>query len=80
MNEQALKFVFPIRSAGKGKQVHGHVFRTGFDLNGVVGNALFNIYSKCRNVVAARHVFDRMTNHRFGLPNGMAFGFVPSEA
>ncbi|XP_057820816.2 pentatricopeptide repeat-containing protein At2g22070 [Cryptomeria japonica] len=65
---------------GKGKQVHGHVFRTGFDLNGVVGNALVNMYSKCRSVDAARLVFDRMTNFRFGLPTRMAVGFFRGEA
>ncbi|KAJ9539759.1 hypothetical protein OSB04_026265 [Centaurea solstitialis] len=39
-----------------GKQIHGHVIRTEFDLSGAVGNALISMYSKLGNVKIAQKI------------------------
>eukprot|EP01018_Ginkgo_biloba_P030838 Gb_14966 [translate_table: standard] len=44
----------------QGKQVHAHIIRAGFESNIFVGNALVDMYAKCRCMVKANNVFDKM--------------------
>lgn len=41
-----------------GVQLHCSIIRTGFELNSFCGGALLDMYSKCRNLVYARRIFD----------------------
>ncbi|XP_010555343.1 PREDICTED: pentatricopeptide repeat-containing protein At2g22070 [Tarenaya hassleriana] len=42
-----------------GKQIHGHIIRTEFDLSGVVENALISMYSKSGGVETARRIVEQ---------------------
>lgn len=46
-----------------GKQVHGQVFKWGFQSETFVGNALVTLYSRCRNLGLAEQVFAEMHRH-----------------
>eukprot|EP01018_Ginkgo_biloba_P028611 Gb_18166 [translate_table: standard] len=43
-----------------GKQVQAHIIMTGFESDFFMGSALIDMYSKCRTLEYARHVFDKM--------------------
>ncbi|KAF5180375.1 Pentatricopeptide repeat, partial [Thalictrum thalictroides] len=43
-----------------GKEIHGHIVRTGLDSDTVVWSALSDMYAKCGSLDEARYVFDRM--------------------
>ncbi|KAJ4951760.1 hypothetical protein NE237_028592 [Protea cynaroides] len=43
-----------------GKQVHGHVFKYGLDLNSVIENSLIDMYTKCVSMSDAHNIFERM--------------------
>ena len=44
----------------RGREVHVHVLRFGFELDVDVVNALITMYVKCGDVQSARLMFDRM--------------------
>ncbi|XP_077251110.1 pentatricopeptide repeat-containing protein DOT4, chloroplastic-like [Tasmannia lanceolata] len=44
----------------RGREIHGHILRNGFFLDGYVANALVDMYVKCGALVLARFLFDRM--------------------
>ncbi|KAF3617234.1 Pentatricopeptide repeat-containing protein [Capsicum annuum] len=48
-----------IQSLRLGKEIHGHIVRTGLDSDAVVWSALSDMYGKCGSVDEARHIFDR---------------------
>ncbi|KAL6964596.1 putative pentatricopeptide repeat-containing protein [Sarracenia purpurea var. burkii] len=43
-----------------GQQVHGTIFRRGFDENLALANALIDMYAKCGNIVDSRKIFTEM--------------------
>lgn len=45
-----------------GKEIHGHIMRTGLDSDEVVWSALSDMYGKCGSIEEARHIFDRMVD------------------
>ncbi|XP_027338781.1 pentatricopeptide repeat-containing protein At3g26540 [Abrus precatorius] len=47
-----------------GKQVHGYIYRHGFQSNLMVSNALLDMYGKCGNLNSARVWFNQMSNWR----------------
>ncbi|XP_004296342.1 PREDICTED: pentatricopeptide repeat-containing protein At5g59600-like [Fragaria vesca subsp. vesca] len=47
-----------IGSVERGREIHGLIFRMGFDINVFVASALIDMYSKCGSVKNARSVFD----------------------
>eukprot|EP01018_Ginkgo_biloba_P000960 Gb_16410 [translate_table: standard] len=59
-----------------GKQVHTHIFRTGFMSNVLVGNALIDMYAKCKNVDDARQLFDKMPERDVVSWSAMLAGYV----
>jgi pentatricopeptide repeat protein len=62
------KFTYPfvlkacslLGACDKGIQVHGHVFKMGFEGDVFVQNSLINMYGKCGAINCARDVFDKM--------------------
>lgn len=51
-----------VRCLRTGKEIHGHMTRTGLDSDLVVWSALLDMYGKCGSVDEARHVFDKMAD------------------
>jgi pentatricopeptide repeat protein len=62
------KFTYPfvlkacslLGACDEGIQVHGHVFKMGFEGDVFVQNSLINMYGKCGAINCARDVFDKM--------------------
>ncbi|GFS29983.1 pentatricopeptide repeat (PPR) superfamily protein [Actinidia rufa] len=42
-----------------GKEIYGHVMRTGLDSDAVVWSSLCDMYAKCGSIDEARHIFDK---------------------
>ncbi|KAL0461486.1 UNVERIFIED_CONTAM: Pentatricopeptide repeat-containing protein [Sesamum latifolium] len=55
----ALAAAAAIQSLRLGKEIHGHIMRTGLDSDAVVWSALLDVYGKCGSIDDARHIFDR---------------------
>ncbi|KAL0380907.1 UNVERIFIED_CONTAM: Pentatricopeptide repeat-containing protein [Sesamum angustifolium] len=55
----ALAAAAAIQSLRLGKEIHGHIMRTGLDSDAVVWSALLDVYGKCGSIDHARHIFDR---------------------
>ncbi|KAJ0964880.1 hypothetical protein J5N97_026018 [Dioscorea zingiberensis] len=49
-----------ISSLERGREIHGHILRSGYLLDGYVANALVDMYAKCGALPLARLLFDRM--------------------
>nr|XP_043634711.1 pentatricopeptide repeat-containing protein At4g37170 [Erigeron canadensis] len=45
-----------------GKEIHGHIVRTGIDSDAVVWSALSDMYGKCGSLDEARHIFDKTSD------------------
>eukprot|EP01018_Ginkgo_biloba_P028984 Gb_03512 [translate_table: standard] len=60
----------------QGKQVHAHIFRTGFELDKFVGSSLLDLYLKCGKVENARQVFVKMPKRDTVLWTAMIAGFA----
>ncbi|WJX17078.1 Pentatricopeptide repeat-containing protein [Trifolium repens] len=59
-----------------GGSIHGSVFRSGFDSNVFVCNAVVSMYGKCKAVVDARKVFDELC-HR-GICDSVSWNSIVS--
>lgn len=55
-----LKACAQLRALGEGGQVHGHVFKQGFQLDSPVQTTLIDLYGKCGRLSDARKAFDEM--------------------
>ncbi|GFQ01935.1 pentatricopeptide repeat-containing protein at4g37170 [Phtheirospermum japonicum] len=55
----ALSASAAIQSLRLGKEIHGHIIRTGLDSDAFVWSALLDVYGKCGSLNEARHIFDR---------------------
>ncbi|KAL8556509.1 hypothetical protein ACS0TY_004089 [Phlomoides rotata] len=44
----------------EGKQIHGHIYKSGLPLGTFVSNAMIHMYAKCGDLEAARKFFNRM--------------------
>ncbi|KAI6671960.1 hypothetical protein NL676_006845 [Syzygium grande] len=60
----------------RGREVHVHVIRHGFESDVDVLNALITMYMKCGDVVSARLVFDRMSRRDRISWNAMISGYI----
>ncbi|KAJ7562637.1 hypothetical protein O6H91_03G078200 [Diphasiastrum complanatum] len=49
-----------IAALDQGKQLHSDIIRSGFELGGIVDNALIDMYAKCGCIEDAREVFVKM--------------------
>eukprot|EP01018_Ginkgo_biloba_P031628 Gb_29020 [translate_table: standard] len=59
-----------------GKEIHEQIIRSGFQCDVTVGNALLDMYSKCRSTENARHVFDQMPQRNVVSWNSMISGYA----
>eukprot|EP01018_Ginkgo_biloba_P033346 Gb_20187 [translate_table: standard] len=77
------KFIFPcvlkacagLAALQQGKNIHVCIARCGFESDIFVGNALIDMYSKCRSIESARLVFDRMSQRDVVSWNAMIAGY-----
>eukprot|EP01018_Ginkgo_biloba_P028492 Gb_18745 [translate_table: standard] len=77
------KFTFPrvlkacagLEALGKGKEVHYHIIRCGFESDVFVGNGLVDMYAKCGSTETARQVFDKMPQRDLISWNAMLAGY-----
>eukprot|EP01018_Ginkgo_biloba_P012014 Gb_13369 [translate_table: standard] len=60
----------------QGKQIHGYIIRTGFELNVFTGSALVDMYAKCGSIEYARRVFDKMPEQDTVSWTGMISGYA----
>eukprot|EP01018_Ginkgo_biloba_P010381 Gb_31374 [translate_table: standard] len=63
----------------KGKQVHAHAVKTGFESVVSVENSLIDMYAKCGSIEHARQVFDRMHKRNLVSWNGMIAGYTQAR-
>eukprot|EP01018_Ginkgo_biloba_P038350 Gb_00522 [translate_table: standard] len=59
-----------------GREVHGHIVKSGFESDVFVGNALVTTYAKCGSVEDAHQVFDEMTKRDNVSWKVMLIGYV----
>ncbi|KAL7614474.1 hypothetical protein Lser_V15G07526 [Lactuca serriola] len=45
-----------------GKEIHGHIMRTGIDSDAAVWSALSDMYGNCGSLDEARHIFDKTSD------------------
>eukprot|EP01018_Ginkgo_biloba_P002796 Gb_01184 [translate_table: standard] len=60
----------------QGKDIHDYIIRCGFESDGLLGNALIDMYAKCGNIEDARHMFDQMSLRDVVSWNAMIAGYV----
>ncbi|XP_020571511.1 pentatricopeptide repeat-containing protein At1g50270-like [Phalaenopsis equestris] len=67
-----------------GKWVHCYLLRTGIDVDGIVGNTLIHMYSKCGAIGAALRIFGRLQCRDLvswcTIMNGMAINGMPKHS
>ena len=51
-----------LSSLEKGREMHGHVIRAEYLLDGHVTNALVDMYAKCGALLLACRLFDQITD------------------
>ncbi|KAJ8629087.1 hypothetical protein MRB53_022410 [Persea americana] len=49
-----------LASSRGGKEIHGYVYRAGFEMENFIGNGLIDMYGKCGDMELAQRVFDEM--------------------
>ncbi|KAG0478409.1 hypothetical protein HPP92_013128 [Vanilla planifolia] len=57
-----LKACSQLQALAEGRQIHVHVFKHGFQIDGRVQTTLINFYGKCDHLQDARKVFDRIAS------------------
>eukprot|EP01018_Ginkgo_biloba_P035775 Gb_37473 [translate_table: standard] len=60
----------------RGKHVHSHVIKTGFESNVFVGSTLVDMYAKCGCIDDARQVFDKICERDLVLWTTMITGYA----
>ncbi|CAH2034820.1 unnamed protein product [Thlaspi arvense] len=55
-----LKACTRLKSIREGKQVHGHVFKLGFEADVFVQNSLINMYGRCGEMALSSAVFEKL--------------------
>ncbi|PIN16944.1 hypothetical protein CDL12_10403 [Handroanthus impetiginosus] len=60
-----------IGSIGRGRELHGLIYRMGLDFNVFVASALIDMYSKCGSIEEARNVFNNCPNMNAASWNAM---------
>ncbi|KAL8130553.1 hypothetical protein V2J09_019708 [Rumex salicifolius] len=58
-----------------GQQVHGAIFRRGFDQNPPLANALIDMYAKCGDIMDSTKVFDEMSSRDILSWTSMMIGY-----
>ncbi|KAJ7532964.1 hypothetical protein O6H91_13G027100 [Diphasiastrum complanatum] len=65
-----------IAALEKGKQLHSHIIRSGFESDLKVGTALVDMYAKCGIIEHARQVFNRMSERDVVSWSAMIAGYA----
>ncbi|XP_047157227.1 pentatricopeptide repeat-containing protein At4g25270, chloroplastic-like [Vigna umbellata] len=73
---RVLKVCARIGSLRLGEEVHRHLVRAGFSIDGFVLNALVDMYSKCGDIVKAQKIFDKMPHRDTISWNSMLIAYV----
>eukprot|EP01018_Ginkgo_biloba_P001343 Gb_25869 [translate_table: standard] len=60
----------------RGMEIHNHIVRSGFQCDLSVGNALVDMYAKCRSIETARIVFDKMPQRDVVSWNTLLAGYL----
>ncbi|KAI3886066.1 hypothetical protein MKX03_003647 [Papaver bracteatum] len=60
----------------EGKVLHGHILKLGFKSDVYVQTSLLDLYGSCRDIVASRNVFDRMSERDVVAWNAMLVGYT----
>ncbi|KAL6521634.1 hypothetical protein OROGR_018203 [Orobanche gracilis] len=55
----ALSASAAMQSLCSGKEIHGHIMKTGLDTDAIVWRALLDLYGKCGSLSKASYIFDR---------------------
>eukprot|EP01018_Ginkgo_biloba_P015808 Gb_31706 [translate_table: standard] len=71
-----LKACAKLASLEHGKEIHSYILKMGFESDVFIGSALVDLYAKCRNLVYARHVFDKMPLRNLVSWNVMISGYI----
>uniref|UniRef100_UPI0040747504 Synthetic PPR-DYW protein n=1 Tax=synthetic construct TaxID=32630 RepID=UPI0040747504 len=71
-----LKACASLSSLKEGKQIHGHVIKSGFESDVYVQSALIDMYAKCGELEDARKVFDEMPERNVVSWNAMISGYA----
>ncbi|KAF5205550.1 Pentatricopeptide repeat-containing protein [Thalictrum thalictroides] len=58
-----------------GKQIHGLIIKSAFDMDVLVSSALFDMYVKTDNLLDARKIFDGMTARNVVFWTTMVVGY-----
>eukprot|EP01018_Ginkgo_biloba_P007202 Gb_06523 [translate_table: standard] len=64
-----------MKALHEGKQLHAHVFKTGFDLDLFLVNNLISMYVRCGSLLDARHVFDKSATRNLVTWSTMIAGY-----
>ncbi|CAN6574699.1 unnamed protein product [Malus baccata var. baccata] len=65
-----------LKDIRKGKSIHGHVLRQGFDLNTEVMNQIIYMYAKCGCLDHARQIFNKVRYRDLVSWTSMMMGYV----
>ncbi|KAL0389387.1 UNVERIFIED_CONTAM: Pentatricopeptide repeat-containing protein, mitochondrial [Sesamum calycinum] len=60
-----------VGSVGRGREIHGLIYRMGLDINVFLASALIDMYSKCGSVEEAQNVFNSIPNKNAASWNAM---------
>lgn len=60
----------------QGKRIHDYMIRNGFQSDGLLGNALVDMFAKCGSLEDARDVFDKMSQRDIVTWNALIVGYV----
>eukprot|EP01018_Ginkgo_biloba_P004259 Gb_29466 [translate_table: standard] len=50
-----------VEALERGKQIHANIYRSGFESDAVLANALIDLYAKCGHMEKAQRLFDKMS-------------------
>eukprot|EP01018_Ginkgo_biloba_P030615 Gb_17428 [translate_table: standard] len=70
-----LKACAALSALQQGMEIHDQIIRSGIESNVYVGNALIDMYAKCKRIDIARHVFDKMFKRDVVSWTAMMVGF-----
>ncbi|KAA8547555.1 hypothetical protein F0562_003984 [Nyssa sinensis] len=70
-----LKACGAMKDGNKGRVIHGHVVKSGFDFDLFVGNALVAFYAKCQEIETSRRIFEELPQKDLVSWNSMISGY-----